>query len=648
MTKAKTRQQSKAMQASDGEDDTGFGNGGDTVPSTPTKSNSSHNPPHSLAPSGDTANPFIFEATDADFNTWIRPLSEDDLSEVEFHQIVDEVLAMLDASHFLVKSKDSYSKKELAKHKKTVEHRLICIGCAIGHLDSQEVQLVYERLHESVNHSDPSPPMLFKNKCLTTITKMILFTGMKSKVTDSEQKRADRMSKNKKSFYPEKLAKASDLLLFLQALELECKRVPHWEECITFKAPSHKKSKLYNFFRFINDSLTITAMEKCTWATSKSCKDEGYLTLYMATWSSLSTSLQHEMSTFKEEINFNGSKLLVKIISALRPEISVLRNQAMDYIGALDETCKSANWDLLTIIPTLIQHVRTLINVNDSLDLVWTKVFGAMSACTNTHFQHHIMQWNTNHQHEDPKSGKKILKFLKKCLSYVHDSIRKTSWTFATPSTYTKKKGGKRKVDESDLALSSFNAESSKKAKSEDKSSQSKEYKALQAKFKQTENTLSQVQANYAKQKTAKTGGGKQQERSHQPGPPKHKGNFNPFDENQFGGKATFKDESSWMNFIRGTTLDKAHAKNGVSVYNADGKRQIWFWCSHCNKCGNHKEEYCKRKNNPKKVKQRSYDQAYPAPITASIAAVGETETDKDDIINTSDLGSYSESENDE
>lgn len=333
MTRNTRQNPKKTTTGSDAEDDPAIGNGGQNIPSTPTKSNSSKGPPQSPAPSGDTANPFIYDASDKDFNTWIRPLCEDVLSEVEFHQLVNEVLGMLEACHFLIKNKNTFNKKELAKHKKTIEHRLIRIGCAIGHLDHQEVQLIYERLHDSINHNDATAPMLFKSRCLTILTKMILFTGLKSTHTDTEQKKADCMAKNRKAFFPEKRAKASDLILFLQALQLECKRVPHWEDCVTFKASFHKKYKLYDFFTFINDSLTVGNMEKYKWATSKTCKEEGYLTLYMSTWSSLSPSLQHEMSTFKEDINFNGCKLLVHVISALRPEISALQQRWMNGIA---------------------------------------------------------------------------------------------------------------------------------------------------------------------------------------------------------------------------------------------------------------------------------------------------------------------------
>lgn len=646
MTNPGSRRSSRQNKTSDAqaEDDPALGNGKVNAPTTPPKSTSSKSPPLSPLPSGDDVDPFIYEASDDDFNDWIRPLSEDNLSEVDFHQIIDDVQAMLDATHSLIKNKDKFHQKELKRHKKTIEVRLIRTGCAIGHLDSHHIHLLYERLFDGINFTDSTPQMLYKNRCLTVLTKMIIFTGTKTKHSDTEQKKADRILKNKKAFYPERLASATDLFLFLQTLELECKRIPHWDEVITFKDPAGISHKLYDFFSFINDPTIVASMNKCKWSFSKSLQ-EGCLTLYMSTWSSLSKSLQSEMSVFKDDIDFNGCKLLVKIINALRPEIAVLRTQAMNYITALNETLVKEKWDLLSIIPDLTYHVQTLINVGDSLDLVYTTIYGALSKCKNTHVNHDIIHWESTNKQVDSKCGKKTISFLKECLSFVHDAIRKNTWEFATPATYSKSKK-KRKADDSDLALSSFQAD--KKTKTEDGKAKDKELKALRSELKQTKNTLSQVKANYANQSSQNTNrGGKPQPTL----TTKSYGNYNAFDEVQYGENAFFKTPEDWMNFIRGTNIDRAQASKGFSVTNNQGQSQIWYWCKHCSRCGNHQDSKCKRANNPKKIhKKGGTKKAYPAPaLIASPAIIGHqasADDDENDEQMKSTLGrSYSDSD---
>lgn len=644
----RSSRRSKQQQASNApdEDDPAFGNGEPKAPGTPTKSTSSKSPPLSPLPSGDDADPFIYEASDSDFNDWIRPLSEDDLSEVDFHQITEDVQAMLDACHSLVKSKDKIPPKELKKHKKTIEARLIRTGCAIGHLDAHHIHLLYERLFDGINHTDSTPQMLYKNRCFTVLTKMIIFTGTKTKHSDTEQKKADRILKNKKPFYPERLTTASDLFLFLQTLELECKRIPHWDEVVTFKDPAGITHKLYDFFTYINDPTIVDSMNKSKWTFSKSLQ-EGCLTLYMSTWSSLSKSLQSEMSVFKDDINFNGCKLLVKIIHALRPEIAVLRTQAMDYITALNETLLKEKWDLLTIIPELTYHVQTLINVGDTLDLVYTMIYGALSKCKNTHVNHDIIHWESTNKNVDPKCGKKTISFLKECLSFVHDAIRKKTWEFATPDTYSKSKK-KRKADDSDLALSSFQAD--KRSKADGDKAKEKELKALKSELKQTQNTLNQVKANYAKQANQHNNNG-----GTKPQPTittKTRGNYDAFDEVQYGTNAFFKTLDDWTNFIRGNNIDRAEAAKGYSVTNNEGKSQIWFWCKYCSRCGNHPDSKCKRVNNAKKIKGKggSKKQAYQAPVLiASPAILGHQDSadnDDDDTQLKSTLGgSYSDTD---
>ena len=89
--------------------------------------------------------------------------------------------------------------------------------------------------------------------------------------------------------------------------------------------------------------------------------DEGYLTLYMSVWSYLSKSLQHEISSFKKDIDFNGSRLITRLIKALHLEISVMSTWSMSYITNFEKTIVQEKWDLLKLLPDLAVHVRILI-----------------------------------------------------------------------------------------------------------------------------------------------------------------------------------------------------------------------------------------------------------------------------------------------
>ena len=608
---------------------------GDASYSTPPRSNSSGTQSASPFNNQKGIDTSIFDASDEDFNSWIKPVCEEDLSEEQFHQVAVDVEAMLDACHLFMKCKSNMKPETWKKLRRTIEQRLVRVGCAIGHLDAPYIRVLFTKLHEAIDFNDASPAMLFKNKCFNIITKMLLFTNTKSADTNSAQKRADRIAKNKKAFYPEKLGKAADLFLFLQTLELECKRVPHWETVVTFQNSNTGSCKLYDFFTFMNDQSIMKSMNSNKWQFDKEIK-EGSLTLYMSTWSSLSKPLQKEMSVFKDDIDFNGSKLLVYIINALRPEITVLRSEAMDYIGKLQTTIEDQKWDLLSIIPDLNIHVQTLINVGDSLDLVHTNIVGALGKCTNTNFSHDVLHWTSNNKNHDSKSGKKTIKFLKACITYVHAAIRKNSWEFAIPATYDKTTK-KRKADDDDLALSSFQAE--KKTKSNDTKDQGKELKALRSELKQTQNSLKQVRANYAK------GGGKQnpQREKQRPAPKlRNFGNFDITDPIQYGENAFFKNITEWMKFVRGESIVKEQAVHGFNVNNNKGDIQTWFWCKHCNKCGNHREEVCKRKNKDKN-KHRIQNKSYPAPVMAQAAILNQTIDDDKSDNSINNIGSYSE-----
>ena len=59
---------------------------------------------------------------------------------------------------------------------------------------------------------------------------------------EKEQKKADRIKKNKTAFYPGKLSHASELRPFLRSLMLECARIPMWERCVKFE---HKITSSY-------------------------------------------------------------------------------------------------------------------------------------------------------------------------------------------------------------------------------------------------------------------------------------------------------------------------------------------------------------------------------------------------------------------
>ncbi|GFH58525.1 hypothetical protein CTEN210_15001 [Chaetoceros tenuissimus] len=225
--------------------DTDSSNGaGVTTPPRPTSTGSQLSP----LPNGKQVDPFIFDASDATFNSWIKPVCDQELSEEQFHDITADVETMLDTCFHLMKSKSSMTKEDWQKKAKIIEHRLIRIGCAIGYYDAHSVRLFFTRIHEAVDYHDASHAMLYKTKCVHTLAQMILHSHTKSSDTDSTQKKADRISKNKKAFYPDKLSNAADLFLFLQTLELECKRVPHWEAVVTFHDPNKSTVKCTQSF----------------------------------------------------------------------------------------------------------------------------------------------------------------------------------------------------------------------------------------------------------------------------------------------------------------------------------------------------------------------------------------------------------------
>ena len=640
--KRNTKKETAPKETESKTDDPGSSSG-DQTPTTPPRSNSSGSKVKSPKKGGDPINPFIYNASDGEFDAWFNGSFDIILTEDQTIELADDIGSMLDAAYEVVKTNTNTANQD----KKTIEHRFVRIGVAIGNLDGFQVHLIYNRLAASINWTAMTAPMWYKVRCLGILTQMMLFTSVKSKESDSAQKRADRISKNRKPFYPEKLEKAQDLFLFLSALEIECKRVPHWDTVVTFTDPQKQERKLYNYREWMNHETTIHTLPTYNWPSSKKL-DEGYLTLYMSVWASLSKSLQHEMSTFKKDMNFNGSKLIARIIEALRPEISVLRTRSMDYVTSFEKTVVKEEWDLLKVLPDLADHVRVLITVGDTLDLVYTNVYGTLCKCTDAQFNHDVMHWNTKHQGVSSKSGDKILNFLKACVGFVHDSIRKGSWTLATPSTYKKTAPTKkRKSDDADLALSSFPAD--KKSKSTD---DAKELKALRVELKQQLNQNKQLKANLAKSKGTQRYGkdGKLLRPRDRDRTNKHKkgsgNNFDPFGDDQYGPHATCKTLDDWNGFIKGTNHNTETAKTGVNVTNNKGHIQKWFWCSNCNKMGSHDDAHCKRRKS-NQTRSDGADLELRAQA-ASLQLNQEAESEEEEHSDSRPLGSYSEDEGDE
>lgn len=462
---------------------------------------------------------------------------------------------------------------------------------------------------------------------------------------EKEQKKSDRIKKNKTAFYPQKLSHASELRPFLEALLLECERIPMWKRCVSFDhyiTPTYKtKERLYDFLKFHNDSSCIASMNAYNFHHER---EEACYSLYLSIMASLSDEIIEEISLFQDEYKLNGPTLLLKLIDMLSPALAEIRLDTEKYFDNLLPDLTESDWNMLAKCPEIRKKVHERRNAGGSTEDLFSKVTNAMSHCEDSAFKSHhshFMQNNPN-----PKAnGDTVLKYLFHAAKVTKKLVQEGTWKCAVPKHHDKSSAPKSKKRKGDDDIAAF-AASTKKLKQD-----------YEAKLKSRDNTINQLkakQAHVSEKKHDKKPSGppksNKASKTSKPAPttttdsnsdarPPRGMYSNVLTSDYYGKNCTYKTKPAWMEFVSGTNFTdndkKTGTKHGFTVTTRHGEF-TWFWCKHCDCMGGHRAIKCRNRD------ENGGARPAPAAYVASIASKKNKDEKEESDEN------YSSSENDD
>lgn len=411
----------------------------------------------------------------------------------------DRMLSLLDTVEGILKAEVDLSCKtagpnetqeELDKWIATAKSRRNKLAMAISSQPLNTVRAFKESLNNKIDWDNIGTPnaLEYAKLCVVFVGSLVdngdSFNSAKSEESiEKEQKKADRIKKNKTAFYPKKLSHASEIGPFLEALKLECMRIPMWKRCVSFAhyIPHKTKEHLYDYLTFHSDASCVKSMLKHDFHNHKESEEEGYFSLYLSTIASLSDEIVEEISVFKDEYKFNGAALLVRLIEMLGPELQEIRLETNTFFDNLLTKLQKSKWDILSQTPLIRDKLTERKNAGGSTEDLWSKVTNAFSHCDDAAFKTHHSQFLQNNPSPNA-DGSTVLKYLINAQKVTKRLIREGTWKCAVPVHHDKTKATskKRKSDDSDIAAF---AASTKK---------------LKAELKAKENTIKQLKGTTA------------------------------------------------------------------------------------------------------------------------------------------------------
>ncbi|GFH50249.1 predicted protein [Chaetoceros tenuissimus] len=472
---------------------------------------------------------------------------------------------------------------------------------------------------------------------------MVSTIEQKDDTIEKEQKKSDRIKKNRTAFYPLKLSHACKLGPFLIALKLECNRIPMWDRCLEFSHQTSKtsktKEKLYTYLKFHNDTSCVTSMESFDFHTAN---EEASYSLYLSIMASLSDDIIEELELHKDKYKLNGPTLLLKLIQMLSPALQEIRLETSRYFDNILDTMVESKWNILVKAPEIRRKFHERRNAGGSTEDIYGKVTDAFAHCDDDAYKSHHSNFLQNHP--NPKAnGDTVLEYLFHASKVTKKLINHGTWNCAIPKHHDKSSASKSKKRKGDEDIAAF-AASAKKIKQE-----------YEAKIKSRDNTINQLkkQANVSERRSDKKTSGpskpgkppkiskqaptKKQETSSDGRPPK--GLYsNVFTSDYYGPKCYCENKQDWMNFITGTSLsdsDKRTAtKHGFNIVTKHGEF-IWYWCKYCDRMGGHRAFKCKNKDESSGA--RPAPKAYVASISSEKKDDKQEEEEEEENYSSSD-----------
>lgn len=456
---------------------------------------------------------------------------------------------------------------------------------------------------------------------------------------EKEQKKADRIKKNKAAFYPAKLSHASELRPFLRALMLECERIPMWDRCVKFDhqlTNTYKtKEKLFAYLKFHNDSSCVESMTKHNFHLHD---DEACYSLYLAIMASLSDEIIEEISLYRDEYKLNGPALLVKLIEMLSPSLQEIRLETGRYFDNLLEDLRKSKWDVMTKAAEIKDMVNKRRNAGGSTEDLYSKVTNAFAHCDDHAFKSHHSQFVQKNPSPNP-NGDTVLEYLFHATRVTKKLILEGTWKCTIPKHHNKSNAPaskKRKSDDADIAAF---AASAKKMKQE-----------YEAKLKAKDNTIKQLKDKTALKSDVKTTTKPPKSKhpkapgapraTEPPGPSQGrppKGMYSKFvSKEYYGENCTYTNQKDWRDFVTGDLLTheqkKIASKHGYSVQTTHGQF-LWFWCATCGRMGGHKSLNCKNREHTSGPAPSAYVATAPPTKKAKIEeeSVDDGEVDSSD-----------------
>ena len=464
---------------------------------------------------------------------------------------------------------------------------------------------------------------------------------------EKEQKKSDRIKKNRTAFYPSKLSHACELGPFLLALKVECHRIPMWNRCLGFThntGTTYKTNeKLYTYLKFHNDASCVKSMESFDFHTAN---EEACFSLYLSTMASLSDDIIEELELYKDEYKFNGPALLVRLIHMLSPALQEIRLATSNYFDNILDTMVESKWNILAKAPEIRRKFHQRRNAGGSTEDIFGKVTDAFAHCDDDAFKSHHSNFLQNHPNPKP-NGDTVLEYLIHASKVTKKLIKHGTWNCAIPKHHDKAsapKSKKRKANDDDIAAF---AASTKKLKQE-----------YEAKLKSRDNTINQLkqkQANISEKRSDKKRPGpsksvkppeiakpaptKQQDTSSNGRAPR--GLYsNVFTSEYYGKDCYCKTKEEWIKFVTGTGLKdsdkKTASRHGFDITTKHGE-YTWFWCKHCNQMTGHKSFNCKNKD------ESSGPRPAPRAFIASASSAKKTDAEEVEVEEEEDYDSSSD-----
>jgi hypothetical protein len=355
---------------------------------------------------------------------------------------------------------------------------------------------------------------------------------------------------------------ATDVAIFLDSVKRELAIRTNWTSLMKIKvATSSKSTKKFATKHLLDDFQTISekSVMKFDFHTTSSKKDAS-IALYTALIGTMTNRFVGEFRLYNDKIVNQGPRLLFKILTQFSMQDSRVRADVQQEIITFAEVFKNTNWNVHLVCPILHERLLAYDNAGGESNVYYGQLHTALISMDHAALTQKIRDWEQN---QTRKGGtKSILLLLQEMPRFIDTLIVERNWPY------------KKHHNDSRSFANHLPKEKEEPVPRKRKSPDTTDITAFMSAIKKVAKNEVSLQANNAKAPRAKSSGALPKAND-----PRDIYRFN---KNRWGPSKQFKTEEDFKAFCYATHPDIDKSKS----YTLEGN--IWWWCAHCKRMGNH------------------------------------------------------------